>query len=390
MSHSSSMALRVLMIVTMLGWRWVPREWIPSGLNQIRWALGCDEIENVERLLNRAETERMDQGYYNNLLDTGLEHGLSPPICQTVAELREVVLVPNLSIVRAKGTTWRTNELGMRDRTYAASKPAGAFRIAMTGDSIGVALGVSEGMGFEPALEQWLSEQSHRRNGPVVEILNFSLPGRSPGQRWDHFQKVGWAMQPDLVLFEATAADIGWDHRRLAEVLARDIGWDSTLYGDILKHFGARPGATSAEYARALRPYRWDLLAAVYRAVAADCRTRGVPCLWVLIPRVGRVVGPDEHCRLLCAARAAGFTAVVDISDAFDDFDPADLAIHPSDFHPNAEGHALLARRLAQALWPLPALRPLQRPSPGATHHGRKPGTETDRVPQGSCPLRAG
>ena len=61
--------------------------------------------------------------------------------------------------------------------------------------------------------------------------------------------------------------------------------------------------------------------------------------------------------------------------------DPADLAIHPSDFHPNAEGHALLARRLAQALWPLPALRPLQRPSPGATHHGRIPGTETDRVP---------
>ena len=30
------------------------------------------------------------------------------------------------------------------------------------------------------------------------------------------------------------------------------------------------------------------------------------------------------------------------------------LAIHPSDFHPNAEGHALLARRLAEALWPLP------------------------------------
>ena len=61
MSRFSLMALRVAMIVTLLGWRWVPREWIPSGLNKIRWALGCDEIENVERLLNRAETERMDQ-----------------------------------------------------------------------------------------------------------------------------------------------------------------------------------------------------------------------------------------------------------------------------------------------------------------------------------------
>ena len=291
----------------------------------------------------------MDQGYYNQLLDTGLQPDLSPPICQTVAELREVVLIPNLSIVRANGTTWSTNELGMRDRPYAVSKPAGTFRIAMTGDSIGVGLGVSDGRGFEPALERWLAEQSRRRGGPAVEILNFALPGRSPGQRWDHFQKVGWAMEPDLILFEATAADIGWDQRRLAELLPRGIGWDSPLYGDILKRSGSGRARRATDYARALRPYRWELLAAVYRAVAADCRARGVPCLWVLIPRVGRVVEPAEHRRLLDLARAAGFTAVVDISDAFDGFDPADLAIHPSDFHPNAEGHALLARRLVEA-----------------------------------------
>ncbi len=332
-------------------------------MDRLRWALGCDEIENLDRLLSRAEPERTDQGYYNQLLDTGLEPGLSPPICQEVAELREVVLRPNLSIVRADGTTWSTNELGMRDRAYAVSKPAGTFRMAMTGDSIGVGLGVSDGRGFEPTLEQWLGEQSRRRGGPAVEVLNLALPGRSPGQRWDHFQKVGWAMEPDLVLFEATAADIGWDQRRLAELLPRGIGWDSTLYGDVLTRSGVRPGATSEEYARALWPYRWELVAAVYRAVAADCRARGVPCLWVLIPRVGRVVGPAEHRRLLDLARAAGFAAVVDVSDAFDGFDPAALAIHPSDFHPNAEGHAILARRLAEALWPQPALTLLRDPA---------------------------
>ena len=87
-----------------------------------------------------------------------------------------------------------------------------------------------------------------------------------------------------------------------------------------------------------------------------------MPCLWVLIPRVGRFVDADHHRRLVELARAAGFTAVVDVSDAFDGSDPAALAIHPSDFHPNAEGHALLARRLAESLWPLPALGPLHRP----------------------------
>jgi lysophospholipase L1-like esterase len=366
MSHSSWTALRILVAVAMLGLRWVPHEWIPRGVDRLRWALGCDEIENLEGLLNRTEGEPTDQGYYNQLLDTGRQPGLSQPICKTVPELREFVLIPNLSIVWAKGTTWSTNDFGMRDRAYTVSKPAGTFRIAMTGDSIGVALGVSEGRGFEPLLEHWLVEQSRLRGGPEVELLNFSLPGRSPGQRWDHFQKVGWAMDPDLILFEATAADIGWDHRRLAELLPRGIGWDTSLYGDILKRMRTRPGATNMNYARALEPYRWDLLTAVYRGVAADCRARGVPCVWVLIPRVGRNVEPAENRRLLDLARAAGFTAVVDIADTFDDYDPATLAIHPSDFHPNADGHALLARRLAEALWPLPALRLVRGPSSGA------------------------
>jgi lysophospholipase L1-like esterase len=366
MPHISSTAARMLLVLGMLGWRWAPHEWIPREANRLRWALGCDEVENLERLLNRGEAERIDQGYYNQLLDTGLQPDLSPPICRSVADLREVLLIPNLSIVRAKGTSWRTNDFGMRDRPYTVSKPARTFRIAMTGDSIGVGLGVSEGRGFEPLLERWLAEQSRQRGGPDVELLNFALPGRSPGQRWAHLQKVGWTMNPDLILFEATAADIGWDHRRLAELLPRGIGWDSTLYGDIMRRIDRRPGATSADYAHALRPYRWELLTAVYRAVAADCRARGVPCLWVLIPRVGRPVEPAEHRRLLDTARGAGFTEVLDISDTFDEFDPAALAIHPSDFHPNAEGHALLARRLAGALWSLPALQLLREPTSGA------------------------
>jgi lysophospholipase L1-like esterase len=355
MSDSSRTALCAVVVLAMLGWRWAPREWMPAGMNRLRWALGCDEVENLERLLNRDETEKRDQGYYNNLIDTGLEPGLARPICQAVAELREVVLIPNLSIVRAKGITWSTNELGMRDRSYAVSKPAGTFRIALTGDSIGVALGVSEGRGFEPLLERSLARRSAKGGGPAVEVLNFAVPGRSPGQRWDHFQKIGWSMKPDFVLFEATDADVGWDHRRLAELLPRGIGWDTTIYGDILKRLTAHPGATSTEYALALRPFRRELLAAAYRAVAADCRVHGVPCVWVLIPRVGRPMDADEYQRLMDTARAAGFTAVLDLSDAFDGIDPAALAIDPSDFHPNAEGHSIIARRLEQAIWTIPS-----------------------------------
>ena len=83
----------------------------------------------------------MDQGYYNQLLDTGSRTGQPSPIARAVAEVRQIVLSPNLSIVRDDGTTWSTNALGMRDRPYAVAKPAGTFRIAMTGDSIGVGAG---------------------------------------------------------------------------------------------------------------------------------------------------------------------------------------------------------------------------------------------------------
>ncbi len=366
MSHSLWAAVRLLVALALLGWRWMPGAWAPNGADRLRWALGCDEIENLDRLLSKDDCDQTDQGYYNQLLDTGLRPDQSPAIGQAVAELRQIVLRPDLAIVRNDGTTWSTNALGMRDRPYAVVKPAGTFRIAMTGDSIGVGLGVSDGRGFEPVLEHRLDAQSRRRGGPAVEVLNLALPGRSAGQRWDHFQKVGWAMKPDLVLFEATAADVGWDQRRLAEILPRGIGWDSPLFGDVLTRAGLRPGGKGDDYLRALQPYRWELLATVYRAVAADCRARGVPCLWVLVPRVGRVVGPIEHRRLVDLARAAGFTEVLDLSDAFDGCDPADLAIHPSDFHPNAEGHALLAGRLEEALSSLPALGPLRRPRPDA------------------------
>lgn len=367
MSHHSWVVLRVLAAVAMLGWRWLPRDVMPRGIDRVRWALGCDEVENVDHLLSRFEPDAGDQGYYNQLLDAGQGPEASPPVCQAVAELREVVLTPKLSIVRADGTKWSTNPYGMRDRHYARAKPAGVFRLAMTGDSIGVGLGVGDGRGFEPLVEEWLDEQSRGRGGPAVEILNLALPGRSPGQRWDHLRKVGWAMDPDVLLVEATPADIGWDARRLARLLPRGIGWDSAPYGAVLRRAGIRPGGTSEDYVRALEPYRWDLLEAAYRAVADDCRTRGVPCLWVLIPRVGRAAGPVEHRRLLELARAAGFTTVVDLSDTFDGCDPADLAIHPSDFHPNAAGHALLARRLAEALWPLAPLQALREPESSAS-----------------------
>ncbi len=105
--------------------------------------------------------------------------------------------------------------------------------------------------------------------------------------------------------------------------------------------------------------------------MAADCRARGVPIVWVLVPRVGRPNDGADHRTLKKTAQAAGFSQIVDVTDAYDDFDPARLAVDPDDFHPNALGHERLARRLDAAIeWAARAAAAL----------GPEPGSEPDRT----------
>ena len=98
-----------------------------------------------------------------------------------------------------------------------------------------------------------------------------------------------------------------------------------------------------------LRPHREAILPGVYRRVVADCRERGVPVVWVLLPRVGKPVDPEDRAEIVELAKAAGFdrtsTSATPSTAA-----PPPLAIAPDDFHPNAEGHAELARRIDAAL----------------------------------------
>jgi hypothetical protein len=111
-----------------------------------------------------------------------------------------------------------------------------------------------------------------------------------------------------------------------------------------------------------LKPLRWDLLAGVYRSVVNECKARGVPAIWVLIPRVGKPADPTDRKRLMKLAKASGFTEFIDIADAFDGLDPASIAVSPNDFHPNEIGHARLARRLEAALGEITTRYPTHTP----------------------------
>ena len=330
-------------------------------------------------LFNRADLERFERGYYEELLDQGRRlddladvPGLRvrrrsgstwsipaerSPLVMRVDDLREVVLRQNDSTDRF-GLHWQTNGQGMRDRDYRVEKPEGTFRVALVGDSIGAGWGVNVEDRFESILEELWNTRAHVSAGKKVEIINCAVPGHSPGQRWYHFGLVGWPMQPDLVIYQSTAADIGWDERRLRFLLARGLGWDCPIYRPALLKAGAERFCSPDQYKRALQKRHWEILAGVYKRMADDCKERGVPILWVLVPRVGRKSDADGKPTLIETARAAGFSRIVDLTGAFDGIDPAQLAVDRDDFHPNRKGHARLAMLLDDAVKSLPEFEP--------------------------------
>jgi len=382
MDREMMMFRQSLAIVAILAWGLLPDGLAGDGPSRLRESLKSN-------LFNRTDLERIEHGYYERLIaagrrldDLGDVPGLrirsrsgttwsvpveEAPLIVRVDDLREVVLRPDDTEVKG-GVSWHTNAQGMRDHSYLPEKPARTFRIALVGDSIGAGWGVDVADRFESILEETWNARSQSANGPRVEILNCAVPGHAPGQRWDHFRRIGWPMQPDLVICESTAADVGWDERRLRFLLARGLAWDSPIYRQALVSAGVSPSGSPDDYKRALRPRHWEILGEVYAAVTRDCRERGVPVIWVLIPRVGRPGDAPDQRELLQTARTAGFSRVVDVSSAYDGVAASSLAVSSLDFHPNKLGHALLARRLDGALRMLPELCHLWTPSGGGAY----------------------
>jgi hypothetical protein len=368
MDHEPVMTRQALVMVFILLCGIVPDRLAGQGASSLR-----DSFKST--LFNRADLERFERGYYEELLDGGHRQDdladvpalrvrwrsgstWSIPVDQSplvvrVDDLREVVLRTNDATTRF-GLEWRTNGQGMRDREYSLKKPPSTFRVALVGDSIGAGWGVNAEDRFESILEEAWNSRARASSGGKVEIINCAVPGHAPGQRWYHFGQVGWSMEPDLVIYESTAADVGWDERRLRFLLARGLGWDCPIYRPALVSARVQPFGSPDQYKRALHPRHWEILAGVYRSMTADCKARGVPIFWVLVPRVGRRSDAENKPALIDRARSAGFSRILDLTDAFDGLDPAALAVDRDDFHPNATGHARLARRLDDAMKTLP------------------------------------
>jgi len=274
---------------------------------------------------------------------------------------------PELVYVHRPKFTWRehgTTEASglLRPADVTPIKPAGVWRVAIVGDSVGAALQVAHAQRFPTILERVL-----RDVGENVEVLNFCVNGYGTLQearlvetRLDPFDidvlvfqycindplasytPMTWFVDPD------PPTSFTWDAiRRGSETLT---GTSSEL-AYVPKDTFASPDFWIREYDP--ESESWARVRRGFDRIAAWSEEHDVPVLFVVVPLfipqdpTGRT-SQNFREQAAAEARARGFECV-DLQSAFAHLPVAPMQLLAGDpYHPSAKGHAVIAGALVQ------------------------------------------
>jgi len=321
---------------------------------------GVDRLRRFE--LNAQDMRLLERGYYENLTDLtrvspelwGLYQKRAWALIDELPEVRHIpdvldIELPASTTLRFKGREMRVNRLGFRDREYDEHPAPGTYRFVLVGASMSLGGGVPGDLTFENRVEDRLNARGVA--GPRYEILNLAVGGYGPLQKLRMLETKGFGLAPHAVLYDGHSEELGWVVGSLAAAIGRGhpIPWD--FVRALLDEAGVDPagGRTMAE--RRLAPHGERLLRWVYERIVAQCRERGIQPYYLHVPRVNEASDADRGAarRVMDLARDAGFT-VLDMSAAYAGASRKDLVLAVWDWHPNQEGHRLLADALWTAL----------------------------------------
>lgn len=252
-----------------------------------------------------------------------------------------------------------TNSLGLRGPEVPFQKPPGGWRAWCLGDSITYGYGVNEDETYEARLQGLLQEKHPDRK---IEILNGGCPGWSSFQARQLTEAVGLQFQPDLYILAFVYADPAFeDVADSARVDANPlVRWtklglnQSELYMYMRQRVMRRTnprGLTPEDYRLTVpripeKEYRENL---TWFAEQAK-RTGGHVIFLNLAKRE-----PDPHDGYAAYRKMARETMEstgnvwLDI-DALFRSQPNPEGLYSDRIHPNAEGFALMARAIADAV----------------------------------------
>src|SRR5262249_5844435 len=125
------------------------------------------------------------------------------------------------------------------------------------------------------------------------EVLNFAVAAYSPLQRLEALRRKVLAFQPDLVIYSATTLDVRLMEIHLCDMLRKrvDLRYDfvreavggTGLVADDVRVDRDGLLIHKQRLKQKLRPIYWGLYDATLGAIAAECRSAGVPLAMVII-----------------------------------------------------------------------------------------------------------
>jgi len=272
-------------------------------------------------------------------------------------------LKPN-TVACYRGARHTANSDGQRARSFEPfqrPKPKNAFRVLLLGDSWAYAQSVEYAGSFGAELERLLQRHFADKR---VEVINAGVPGYNAAQEAAYLEARGMSYGPDCIVILFVSNDLGLPYLMLEPrdpLTVRRSYVLEKLAGLIDRDPEAPtvpPGMTSAtgplgnfvgadQLDRVPERYRYMVGVGGYKRALEAIRAtaKGVPV--INVADYSDVVGFQAEHR----AEMVRFQQKLGIHHAFVPIlrDPA-LWVAPDDAHPNARGHAAMARQTLQFL----------------------------------------
>ncbi len=270
---------------------------------------------------------------------------------------------------------YEINADGWRGRRYPRTKPPGAFRIVVLGDSVAFGYGVAAESAF-PAQLEWLA--TRRAPEAQIEVLNLGVGGYNPYNEAALFADAGVAFQPDLVLIQFCINDLNdptlhFDaSTQLALPKLPDLAFPNPATrseAEVADSWCSKSrlcdwvtSRTESEFDRevwleAFAPrdrdtndVEWRWLAARYGEIAEQAARIGARVAVVAFPYPAQLddqADANLQRRLAAIGRSGGWQTI-DLLPAFRTADDAELFLDL--WHPSKLGHQLAAQHILDTL----------------------------------------
>jgi lysophospholipase L1-like esterase len=281
------------------------------------------------------------------------------------------------------------NQHGLRDRERSLEPAAGTTRVLVLGDSVTFGMGV-------PFEDTYPARTEARLNASLggaatVEVLNFGIPGYNTLHSLAQLRELGLAFRPDIVVVGFLYNDVELSTRQRESGASASTGastpsapsfgrslksavnagvlylkqntyffpWLTPRLGMALRPLGfsgfGQVGEFKDQYADS-NP-NWQRMRSALLEMQALGGEYDFDLALMIIPAMARFDDAgyplkEYHQAVLSFGRESGI-ASLDLLSAFWGLDGTQLWISPTDGHPNARGHQIMADALADFLAPL-------------------------------------